>query len=278
MYSKEDKIKRYNELNAEKLIKEAAAQKQKKKALAYLVTEGQSLKEVAPELHEAGKKESQRDNTLELLMKEKAQNELAKLEQSLNQPLPKSASAAHIVDSKSGPISDTDDASPTGACSVAPAALPTGWQIVVDKKTGKNYYWNKSTNVTTWTRPVGSVAAPLPERVAVWKEVVHPATQQVYFVHTKTGEKKWTKPDDIYEDSSTERTGTANASVGVGVGAEKRSSSLGANTESTPVTSSIATCPRSDGGSNADCDRPNVKRARGVNGNFDANSDPLNFR
>ena len=31
--------------------------------------------------------------------------------------------------------------------------LPPGWETIFDPKSGKNYYFNRSTNLTTWTDP-----------------------------------------------------------------------------------------------------------------------------
>lgn len=208
MYSKEEKVKRYHEMHTERLRKEAIAQARKAKALSHLLSEGQSVKEVSLELHEAGKLKKELDNTLELLMKEKAQTEITKIVLSSR---PTSTESVTIAGSQ--PSVDVNHAAAVSSSSstlaapvtvsTAPAALPAGWQVVVDKASGKNYYWNKSTKVTTWTRPIAPATMAVltsPVQPVLWKEVVHPATQQVYFVHSDTGEERWSKPDDLCQD------------------------------------------------------------------------------
>jgi hypothetical protein len=259
MYSKEEKMRRYDELNAEKLQKEAIAQREKAKALSYLQSEGQSVKEVSLELHEAGKLKEQRDNTLELLMREKAQTELAKLENALNIPVAAKSSTAAITVNANKPVV------PAPRSSTIPAPLPAGWQVVVDKASGKNYYWNKATKVTTWTRPVAVPSAPAPpSRAVVWKEVVHPATQQVYFIHTQTGEKRWDKPDDVHEnDSSSSGAVSSSATAATSVPTTSSDAAASQRAEGSAVI-------RKTGLNTAGSDQPSAKRSRG-------NGDPLEF-
>lgn len=46
-----------------------------------------------------------------------------------------------------------------GAGGAAAGALPAPWRAVVDPESGDTYYWNPSTNMTSWDRPTDSVAA-----------------------------------------------------------------------------------------------------------------------
>jgi len=78
----------------------------------------------------------------------------------------------------------------------------------VDPKSGKPYYYNRSTKQTTWTRPAGpreepntaqpsSPAAPPPASPGSsgeWAEKVDPRSGRPYYYNRATKETTWTKP------------------------------------------------------------------------------------
>jgi hypothetical protein len=78
------------------------------------------------------------------------------------------------------------------------APLPANWEAVADPSTHKTYYWNKSTNETTWERPAADPSAGVTDESLPpgWIKVIHSATQQEYFIHQATNEKRWTRPTD----------------------------------------------------------------------------------
>ena len=41
-------------------------------------------------------------------------------------------------------------------------ALPSDWEPVLDSASGKTYYWQRSTNQTSWTQPVDEASATQP--------------------------------------------------------------------------------------------------------------------
>mmetsp|Transcript_37995 Transcript_37995/g.38677 ORF Transcript_37995/g.38677 Transcript_37995/m.38677 type:complete len:342 (-) Transcript_37995:83-1108(-) len=110
--------------------------------------------------------------------------------------------------------------------------VPKPWQAVVDKTSGDTYYWNKLTNETSWERPSAEPESTTDEDISSynnrvsgseergtgradsgmdarntgnatvsaddlppgWIEVMHSATRQIYYVHSGSGEKMWTRP------------------------------------------------------------------------------------
>ena len=87
--------------------------------------------------------------------------------------------------------------------------LPVGWKTVIDKTTGKPYYWNKVTNMTSWTRPqlessVLAVAVPTAASSGLpdgWTQLIHPATNQVYYKHSG-GKTSFSRPQEGGEAKS----------------------------------------------------------------------------
>ncbi len=99
----------------------------------------------------------------------------------------------------------------TRAAAPAAAALPDLWREVVDKKSGKTYYFNKQTNETRWTHP--STDMKRPESVATVATVstaiesLYPETHarkiymqkedgqgRPYWVNAKTRATSWNMP------------------------------------------------------------------------------------
>ena len=156
----------------EQIKQEEQAQKRRDEAKKHLESIGQSIEKVDPK-----KANKSSDNTLELLLSEKRKN---------------------IVNLNNSTTSNKQSV-PTTANN-SNEKLQSGWQAVNDK-TGKTYYWNIITNETTWDKPVldklndTSKQRELPTH---WIEKVHEATFQTYWVHEKTGNKRWEMPS--YDD------------------------------------------------------------------------------
>lgn len=171
------------DLSEEKLKQEKEAQKRKADAISYLQAEGQSMKTISSELHAQNTKNELKDNTLELLMKEKLKKELAA----------KTIKTMSVVQHTSLTTENN-------------AMLPEHWQKVLDPSSNKYYYWNKVTNVTAWELPkqtlVDSSSGDKGKEgwEDEWDKVVHASTNQVFYVNKITKEKVSTKPVIIVEE------------------------------------------------------------------------------
>lgn len=169
----------------EKLKQEQEAKRKRELAIKYLHQEGQSMKTISAELHEKSK--VTKDNTLELLLKEKT----ARLTSSSNSHI-----STESILRNSVLLAQNEE--PKEQFVVDDL---TKWQKVLDPKSGLYYYWNSSTNETTWTKPIAK--KPIAQSSTVqtsglpdgWTEQIHHATKQVFYVHTATGEKRWSKPE-----------------------------------------------------------------------------------
>ena len=157
----------------EQIKQEEQAQKRRDEAKKHLESIGQSIEKVDPK-----KANKSSDNTLELLLSEKRKNIV-----NLN-----NIDTSTRSNKQSVPMANEDE------------RLQSGWQAVNDTKTSKTYYWNIVTNETTWEKPVldTSKQRELPPH---WVEKVHDATFQTYWVHEKTGNKRWEMPS--YDDDGT---------------------------------------------------------------------------
>eukprot|EP00946_MAST-07B_sp_MAST-7B-sp1_P002151 g2151.t1 len=97
--------------------------------------------------------------------------------------------------------------------------LPAGWRSAVDPKSKRKYYYNETTGLTSWDRPVWSevkrsVSTKSPSKTkddavrsltlttdsrnstnlvnqSDWKSAVDPNSQRTYIYNTKTGERRW---------------------------------------------------------------------------------------
>ena len=170
-------------------LKELEAQKKRADALKHLQQQGQSVvinngvHKVPPVVN------TRADNTLELLFKQK----IASSKSTTVTDSEKNAKAA-ILKQQDSFIS-----------SVKPnidGPLPEEWKEVVDKQSGKSYYWNLVTNETSWERPIvkniaGSGSSSLSTAAVSatqtetdlphpWVKKVHPATQQAYYFNPET--------------------------------------------------------------------------------------------
>lgn len=85
-----------------------------------------------------------------------------------------------------------------------PSKPPAPWLLVEHKATGRWYYFNEQTRVTSWELPRGAVAAAAsakkaavgrpPEPAAPWQLVLHTTTSSWYYHDTSTGITAWSLP------------------------------------------------------------------------------------
>jgi len=70
--------------------------------------------------------------------------------------------------------------------------LPPGWQTVQDPASGRTYYYNASTQKTSWSKPTGAEENnSLP---AGWQKVDDPNTGRSYYYNASTQKTSWTLP------------------------------------------------------------------------------------
>jgi len=92
-------------------------------------------------------------------------------------------------------------AAPAPAAEADPDALPPGWTEHVDPRSGKTYYYNKSTKETSWKKPTASSAAPAAPAAPAgdelppgWAECTDPSSGKVYYYNKSTKETSWKRP------------------------------------------------------------------------------------
>jgi len=175
-----------------KYLKELEAQKKRADALKHLQQQGQSVV-INNGLHKAAPVVNTRaDNTLELLFKQK----IASSKSAAVSDVERTAKAAILKQQDSFLNTIKPSTQTTGT----PQPLPEEWKEVVDKQSGKAYYWNLVTNETTWERPTvttvpptssssSSASSALPVEADLphqWVKKMHPATQQAYYLNPET--------------------------------------------------------------------------------------------
>jgi len=180
--------------------KELAAQKKRAQALEYLQTNGCGPTSFEKDINTRGAtkalgdrkpvKTFTTDNTLEQIRKQRARE---------------AAGRTTELSAKSAILLQQEEMRKSRE---GKSELPPNWEAVVDKESGKTYYWNKSTNVTSWERPApiaasrGSDSNSFEDSLPPgWVAVVHSATGQIYYSHQGTGEKRWTRPESTDDTS-----------------------------------------------------------------------------
>jgi len=69
------------------------------------------------------------------------------------------------------------------------------WRELVDKKTGKKYYYNRKTKKTTWTKPSDFVSSPARSVGGQYWSRKDPKTGKTYYINTKDRkETTWSLP------------------------------------------------------------------------------------
>lgn len=97
---------------------------------------------------------------------------------------------------------------PDGFEDSGPDQDPSNWLATRDETSGKTYYFNKVSKITTWNKPAcfGDSDVPLANRASIgvqeenlgdpkdWREVVDKATGKIYYYHIKNKQTSWKKP------------------------------------------------------------------------------------
>jgi hypothetical protein len=161
--------------------KELEAQRKRVQALKYLQTQGQHISNSTVVIQNIGKNFQQKDNTLELLLKQSTSiTEMKRIEQQTkNSLIQQQKLLSHEKKNEK--------------------ELPLDWNPVVDRVTNKTYYWNRKTNLTVWEKPVIAGLSSTTTSIEPagtpdeWTKCVHNATKQTYWHNKITGENCFDK-------------------------------------------------------------------------------------
>eukprot|EP00954_Amorphochlora_amoebiformis_P000587 46731-Amorphochlora_amoeboformis.AAC.2 len=74
----------------------------------------------------------------------------------------------------------------------AALADPKAWKAVLDKKTNRNYNYNRVTQTTKWNKPEALNAQ---RKKSPWRSRVDPKTRRTYYYNKQTKEVSWGKPE-----------------------------------------------------------------------------------
>jgi hypothetical protein len=182
------------ELSDEKLARELEAQKKRVAALKYLAGQGQNVDSAEKTIQNARHTAKQSDNTLELMLKQRAATTDPR-------ELEKKAKAALL-------LSQNSFRSSVASRPEATATTESDWKEAFDKESSKSYYWNVKTNETRWDKPEPVVSRDAPSSSSSsssaakkiwigdqeWTAAIHPATNQEYWINSKTGDKRFEIP------------------------------------------------------------------------------------
>lgn len=181
------------------LQKELDAQRKRVEAIKYLQSQGEIVTGNVASYIRASKDESKTDNTLEILRKQQVSDNQKnrKVENEFKAALLQQKTEVPDVKKESFELSSSN------------TNLPHGWIAVLDKTTNKYYYWNKTTNITTWEKPsvpldvqipLDSTSTSNPNLKVLevledgdWIQKTHQASQQLYWQNKITGEKCFEK-------------------------------------------------------------------------------------
>lgn len=177
--SKEDQKKKRMEA-------ELLAQKKRVEALQYLNKQGQSVDTVQAKA--LFPKQKSGDNTLDLLLRQTANGSGTSkaLELKAQHAILKQQNEVKIKVK----VGDKSDLAP-------------GWTKILDEESKLYYYWNQSTDETTWEKPTSEKESIPSAKEAEsrslpsgWRSELHPATRQVFYVNTVTGERSGIHPSE----------------------------------------------------------------------------------
>jgi hypothetical protein len=182
-----------------KLQRDLAAQKKRVEALKYLSSHGCTTNEIKGLMSRGKTFEKtpvrQTDNTLECIRKQQMseaqlKNEILRMQET---------HSSSRVSARPSTVIASDE-------STEHSGLPANWEAVKCEQNGLYYYWNKKTNETTWERPKttassSSTSSALSSATTVpllkgWVQRMHPATNQVYYLHEASGGTRSKPPTD----------------------------------------------------------------------------------
>ncbi|CAM9473589.1 unnamed protein product [Ectocarpus sp. 6 AP-2014] len=145
-----------------RLQKEIEAQKKRAEALALLSSSGGERHFKPGEIRKA-RDGKDGDNTLEVVTLRKAQQTY--LEQSAKERLLQQQNSVREGVQRKQAGGGSSGSGGDGGGGGAGGPLPEGWKEIKDPNSGSTYFWNKSSNATSWVRPVVPPhEAPEPER------------------------------------------------------------------------------------------------------------------
>jgi hypothetical protein len=184
------------------LAKELEAQRKRVQALKYLESQGQTVATDFEVLAQIDKKDNKRDNTLELLRKQKIDEETKKSELNAKSKLLQLQNDLVAIKKK-----EQDTKNETKDDNIGD--LPGNWEAIFDDKSTKYYYWNRVTNTTTWDKPQkAELNTPVVE--GLWVQQFHQGSKQNYWLNKETGEKRFevAMPVDIPNSTSSSSSST----------------------------------------------------------------------
>eukprot|EP00531_Pseudo-nitzschia_arenysensis_P017383 CAMPEP_0116125268 /NCGR_PEP_ID=MMETSP0329-20121206/5721_1 /TAXON_ID=697910 /ORGANISM="Pseudo-nitzschia arenysensis, Strain B593" /LENGTH=1109 /DNA_ID=CAMNT_0003619299 /DNA_START=125 /DNA_END=3451 /DNA_ORIENTATION=+ len=135
-----------------------------------------------------------------------------------------------------------------------PAVAEGEWQEVQDPTSGKTYYFNKTTQETSWEKPTPTASEPAAatttttndaaaapsEEQSDWAETLDPSSGKNYYYNSKTGETSWEKPACLMPQEETP-VATENEVQASAAEAATMEQTADAVFESKPQSSPIAT-------------------------------------